>query len=105
MEGSAQVYEIRICNFACHASMIMMAECEDDIAAILIARRFTRRNEGAEVWRDDSFVYRLAPRMAVKTARPAKPKPLTASHLNLQWWFQCLVNAVAIRNPHSWLNP
>ena len=105
MDASDPIYEIRICNSRHQASLIIAAECRNDVAAIFMARNFIRRGEGAEVWRDDTLVYRLEPRVTGKAVRPAKPTQQPASNLNLQWWIQCLVNAIAIRSPNNWLNP
>ena len=103
--ASDPIYEIRICNSRHQASLILAAECRNDVAAIFMARNFIRRGEGAEVWRDDTLVYRLEPRVTGKAVRPAKPTQQPVSNLNLQWWIQCLVNAIAIRSPNNWLNP
>ena len=86
MDDSTPTYEIRICNSRHQASLILVAECRNDVAAIFMARNFIRRGEGAEVWRDDTLVYRLEPRVTGKTVRPAKPTRQPVSNLNLQWW-------------------
>jgi len=105
LDGFTPTYEIRICNSGHHPSLIIAAECRNDIAAIFMARNFIRRGEGAEVWREDTLVYRLEPRVTGKAVRPAKPPRQPVSSLNFQWWVQCLVNAIAIRSPNNWLNP
>ena len=105
MNASISIYEIRICNSQHHASLIIAAECGNDVAAIFMARKFIRRGEGAEVWRDDTLIYRLEPRAPGKRVRPAMTGGRPVSSLNVQGWIQCLVNAIAIRSPNNWLNP
>ena len=105
MDGSTPTYEIRICNSRHQASLIIAAECRNDVEAIFMARIFIRRGEGAEVWRDDILVYRLEPRVTGKAVRPPKPARRPVSNLKSQWWIQCLVNAIAIRSLNNWLNP
>lgn len=63
------LYEFRTLKDRRHASLIMLAGCDDDIEAILTAQQFIRKGEGLEVWRGDDLLYRLAPRI-----KPAKAK-------------------------------
>ena len=56
------VYEIRTRQSGRRTSLILLAECENAIAAILLAQDFIRPDEGAEVWHEDRIIYRLAPR-------------------------------------------
>lgn len=67
-------YEFRTLKDRLHASMIVLAGCENDIEAILIAQEFLRKGEGLEVWRGDELVYRLAARARTgKRARSRVP--------------------------------
>lgn len=68
------LYEFRTLKDRHHASLIMLAGCESDIEAILVAQHFLRKGEGLEVWRGDKLIYRLAARL-----RPGKRPPRRAS--------------------------
>ena len=52
-------YEIRTFKTRRHSSLVMLAQCPNDITAILLAREVTRRGEHVEVWRDERLVYRV----------------------------------------------
>jgi len=56
-------YEFRTLKDRRNASLVMLAGCDNDIEAILIAQEFLRKGEGLEVWRGDELVYRLAARI------------------------------------------
>jgi hypothetical protein len=62
------LYEFRTLKDRRHASLIMLAGCDNDIEAILIAQEFLRKGEGLEVWRGDELVYRLAARVRTRRA-------------------------------------
>jgi hypothetical protein len=61
------LYEFRTLKDRRHPSLIMLAGCDNDIEAILIAQEFLRKGEGLEVWRGEQLIYRLAARI-----RPGK---------------------------------
>ena len=65
------LYEFRTLKDRTHASLIMLAGCDNDIEAILIAQEFLRKGEGLEVWRGDHLVYRLAARVRRRRAQMA----------------------------------
>ena len=44
-------YEFRTLKDRRNASLVMLAGCDNDIEAILIAQEFLRKGEGLEVWR------------------------------------------------------
>jgi|SRR5689334_18306300 hypothetical protein len=67
------LYEFRTLKDRTHASLIMLAGCDNDIEAILTAQFFLRKGEGLEVWREDKLIYRLAAR--VPSGRRAKRSP------------------------------
>jgi hypothetical protein len=67
-------YEFRTLKDRLHASLVVLAGCDNDIEAILIAQEFLRKGEGLEVWRGDELVYRLAARARTgKRARSRVP--------------------------------
>jgi hypothetical protein len=57
------LYEIRTFKSDRRTSLITMAIYANDLVAIVAARDFLRKNETVEVWRDDTLVYRTAPRL------------------------------------------
>jgi hypothetical protein len=67
-------YEFRTLKDRRNASLVMLAGCDNDIEAILIAQEFLRKGEGLEVWRGDELVYRLAARIRTgERARRSEP--------------------------------
>jgi len=83
MDPSVLLYEIRTYKNRHHASLTMIAECPNDIVAIVMARNFIRKGEGVEVWRDDSIVYRLEPRKT-KYALRSKRRDRSISFFRLE---------------------
>jgi two-component sensor histidine kinase len=69
-------YEFRTLKDRRNASLVMLAGCDNDIEAILIAQEFLRKGEGLEVWRGDDLVYRLAAR--IRTGKRARRSELPA---------------------------
>jgi len=67
MNRLAIPYEIRTRTNPHCTSLIFFAEFPSDIVAIFEAHKFTREDEGVEVWREDTIVYRLEPRTATKS--------------------------------------
>lgn len=55
-------YEIRTFEQRRRSSLIMFAQCPNDLTAILVARDYTRRGQAVEVWRGERLVYRVAAR-------------------------------------------
>ena len=93
MDPSVLLYEIRTYKNQHHASLTMIAECPNDIVAIVMARNFIRKGEGVEVWRDDSIVYRLEPRKtqyALRSVRQAR----SISFFRLEKWLQTFKTAL-----------
>lgn len=64
------VYEIRTLKSRHRTSLIAMVDCENDLAAIVAAREFHRKDEAIEVWREGTLVYRTASRMEHGELRP-----------------------------------
>jgi len=60
-EGKSTVfsYEIRTFKNRRQSSLVMLAQCPNDVTAILLAREVTRRGEYVEVWREERLVYRV----------------------------------------------
>ena len=56
------LYEIRTFKSRRRTSLISMAHYAHDLAAILAARNLLRKGETVEVWREETLVYRTAPR-------------------------------------------
>lgn len=52
-------YEIRTFGNRWRSSLIMFAQCPNDLAAIMVARDATRRGQAVEVWREERLVYRV----------------------------------------------
>lgn len=52
-------YEIRTFERRWRSSLIMFAQCPNDLAAILVARDATRKGQAVEVWRGDRLIYRV----------------------------------------------
>jgi hypothetical protein len=60
---SVALYEIRTFTSRHTVSLVTMAIYANDMVAIVAAREFLRKGETVEVWRDDTLVYRTAPRL------------------------------------------
>lgn len=56
------LYEIRTFKSR-RTSLISRAHYAHDVAAIMAARDLLRKGETVEVWREETLVYRTAPRM------------------------------------------
>ncbi|HET7085926.1 MAG TPA: hypothetical protein VFI23_14210 [Rhizomicrobium sp.] len=68
-------YEIRTFERRWHSSLIMLVQCPNDLAAIMVARDFTPRGQAVEVWRDDRLIYHTGLRPVRVEDIPPKPKP------------------------------
>jgi hypothetical protein len=88
-KGSMYSYEIRTFGRLSHSSLIMFAQCPDDLTAILVAREATRKGQAIEVWRGEILVYRVAPRLDRIQKRTAAKGRRTAS----QYWAGWLLRA------------
>jgi hypothetical protein len=53
------LYEIRTFKERRRSSLVMLAQCPNDLTAILLARDVTRKGEVVEVWRGEKLVYRV----------------------------------------------
>jgi hypothetical protein len=60
--GTVAIYEIRTLKTRQSASLVMMVEYPNDVAAIIEAREFIRSGETIEVWREGTLVYRTVSR-------------------------------------------
>jgi hypothetical protein len=58
----------------------MLAQCPNDLTAILLAREVTRRGELVEVWRDDRLVYRVG-----SGSDPVKPHKGKQRSKTMRW--------------------
>jgi hypothetical protein len=67
-------YEIRTFERRWRSSLIMFAQCPNDLAAIMVARDATRKGQAVEVWRGDRLIYRVGPR-SDRVEEPAKEAP------------------------------
>jgi hypothetical protein len=83
----AALYEIRTNKSRLHTSLTMLVECRDDIAAIVIARKFTRKGDGTEVWLGDTIVYR-SELYKVGTVSPPIRQERAFSIFSSERWFQ-----------------
>jgi hypothetical protein len=69
-------YEIRTFDRKSRSSLIMFAQCANDVSAIMLAQRVTLKGQAVEVWRGDGLVYRVGMRLdpaelaAAKKRRP-----------------------------------
>jgi len=69
-------YEIRTFERRWRSSLIMFAQCPNDLTAILVARNATRKGQAVEVWRGDRLIYRVGLRSDRKDEETSpKPKP------------------------------
>jgi|GEM_PF-6989892 len=94
-------YEIRIHKDRHRTSLVLIAECRNDVVAIILAQKFLRKGEGGEVWRGDTLVYRLEPRTARQFGRGIRPTKPLISAFHPQKWLQHLANVFAIRSPST----
>lgn len=67
-------YEIRTFERRRRSSLIMFAQCPNDLAAIMVARDATRKGQAVEVWRGDRLIYRVGPR-SDRVEEPEKEAP------------------------------
>jgi len=67
-------YEIRTFERRWRSSLIMFAQCPNDLAAIMVARDATRKGQAVEVWRGDRLIYRVGLR-SDRTEESAKAAP------------------------------
>lgn len=65
-------YEIRTFERKWRSSLIMFAQCPNDLAAIMVARDATRKGQAVEVWRGDRLIYRVGLRSDRTEETPAK---------------------------------
>jgi hypothetical protein len=56
-------YEIRTFDRKSRSSLIMFAQCANDVSAIMLAQRVTLKGQAVEVWRGDGLVYRVGMRL------------------------------------------
>ena len=78
VSGAANVfsYEIRTFERRWRSSLIMFAQCPNDLAAILVARNATRKGQAVEVWRGERLIYRVGLRSdrAEESAKATPPR-------------------------------
>ena len=65
--------------------MIMIAQCADDFAAIIVARGFARKGQTVEIWQSDRLVYRAAGEPTEKQLPNIKPRPSLRTFLGSFW--------------------
>ena len=53
------LYEIRTFKERRRSSLVMLAQCPNDLTAIMLAGDVTRKGEVVEVWRGEKLVYRV----------------------------------------------
>ena len=70
-------YEIRTFERKWRSSLIMFAQCPNDLAAIMVARNVTRKGQAVEVWRGDRLIYRVGLR--------SEDKPETVKKTGRSW--------------------
>jgi hypothetical protein len=68
-------YEIRTFERRWRSSLIMFAQCPNDLAAIMVARDATRKGQAVEVWRGDRLIYRVGLRSDRTEEAAAKATP------------------------------
>ena len=69
-------YEIRTFDRKSRSSLIMFAQCANDVSAIMLAQRVTLKGHAVEVWRGDGLVYRVGMRQDHPDVLGAKkPRP------------------------------
>lgn len=71
-------YEIRTFERRWRSSLIMFAQCPNDLAAIMVARDATRKGQAVEVWRGDRLIYRVGLR-SDRTVERAEESPKAAA--------------------------
>lgn len=84
-------YEIRTFEPRWHSSLIMFAQCPNDVVAILIARGMTRKGQAIEVWHGDRLVYWVG----LKPARSRKPDPVKRNKRATAGWAGWIMGARA----------
>jgi hypothetical protein len=67
-------YEIRTFDRKSRSSLIMFAQCANDVSAIMLAQRVTLKGQAVEVWRGDGLVYRVGMRLDHSEAAGAKKR-------------------------------
>ena len=70
-------YEIRTFERKWRSSLIMFAQCPNDLSAIMVARNVTRKGQAVEVWRGDRLIYRVGLR--------SEDKPETVKKTGRSW--------------------